>query len=44
MQKYISRFSTKAGSDRKAIKATCDVIIEINECGDSIETEDESTK
>ncbi len=32
-------FFDKAGSDRKAIQATCDVIIEINECGDSIETE-----
>lgn len=32
-------FFDKAGSERKAIKATCDVIIEINECGDSIETE-----
>mgnify|MGYP004579135485 FL=1 len=32
-------FFDKAGSDRKAIKATCDVIIEINECGGSIETE-----
>lgn len=32
-------FFDKAGSERKAIKATCGVIIEINECGDSIETE-----
>lgn len=32
-------FFDKVGSDRKVIEATCDVIIEINKCGDSIENE-----